>query len=495
MKKLILPALTACTLLLASCGSDSNASEPPILSITNSAISTNPALSSPEVGGGDKMMWFGRQNFTAKGELSALDSDAASYVISPSRVSKSDLNSLRKVFAIEDDFVTQDATMGGGYLSGDYRTGNTPMMYVSSDAMQYWNYQAPWSDTSSSVGCSAPSLSPGDTTSDVLPCAVPTPPENVPTATQAEDLFKQMLKDLGLSHRDFVIESYSSEWGAGASGYLTIDGVRSSLSWSASYGADAELLWASGVLADITKGANYPRIGTTQGIARLNSEYSQNWGGPLLRGDAAQSDMSVKSQSSTASPALSAPPAPADDTSDTSVTEPVTPDDTVVSSSDTQEMPVIEIEIVSVEEELVSLYGSDGSIYLVPGYAFLAPRESSWTPRYVVSALPDRFINKTSADSVETPDTDVSDTPPETLVSEPDDPGNSDAVTAVISQKDADTLLTKSESTAVKTATDNGWEVRIGQRDDESYALTADYRTNRVTLTIIAGKVTKVAVG
>ena len=250
MKKLILPALTACTLLLASCGSDSNASGPPILSITNSAISTNPALSSPQVGSEDKMMWAGRQNFTVKGELSALDSDAASYVISPSRVSKSDLNSLRKVFAIEDDFVAQKDNMGGGYLSGDYKTGNTPMMYVSSDAMQYWNYQAPWSDASTSVGCS----SPGGNTSDVLPCAVPTPPENVPTASQAEDLFKQMLKDLGLSHRDFVIESYASEWGAGASGYLTIDGVRSSLSWSASYGADAELLWASGVLADITKG-------------------------------------------------------------------------------------------------------------------------------------------------------------------------------------------------------------------------------------------------
>jgi hypothetical protein len=490
MKKLILPALTACTLLLASCGSDSNASGPPILSITNSAISTNPALSSPQVGSEDKMMWAGRQNFTVKGELSALDSDAASYVISPSRVSKSDLNSLRKVFAIEDDFVAQKDNMGGGYLSGDYKTGNTPMMYVSSDAMQYWNYQAPWSDASTSVGCS----SPGGNTSDVLPCAVPTPPENVPTASQAEDLFKQMLKDLGLSHRDFVIESYASEWGAGASGYLTIDGVRSSLSWSASYGADAELLWASGVLADITKGANYPRIGTTQGIARLNSE--QNWGGPLVRGDAAHSDMSVKSQSSTKSSAPSAPPVPADDTSDASVTKPVTPDDTVVSSSDTQEMPVIEIEIVSVEEELVSLYGSDGSIYLVPGYAFLAPRESSWTPRYVVTALPDRFINKTSADSVETPDTGVSDTPvPETMVSEPNDPDNSDVVPAVISQKDADTLLTKSESAAVKTATDKGWEVRIGQRDDESYALTADYRANRVTLTITADKVTKVAVG
>jgi len=159
-------------------------------------------------------------------------------------------------------------------------------------------------------------------------------------------------------------------------------------------------------------------------------------------------------------------------------------------------MPVIEIEIVSVEEELVSLYGSDGSIYLVPGYAFLAPRESSWTPRYVVTALPDRFINKTSADSVETPDTGVSDTPvPETMVSEPNDPDNSDVVPAVISQKDADTLLTKSESAAVKTATDKGWEVRIGQRDDESYALTADYRANRVTLTITADKVTKVAVG
>lgn len=64
------------------------------------------------------MMWMGPQHFTAVSDLPALDSDAPSYVISASDVAKRDLNSLREVFAIEDEFVAQDANMGGGYLAG-----------------------------------------------------------------------------------------------------------------------------------------------------------------------------------------------------------------------------------------------------------------------------------------------------------------------------------------------------------------------------------------
>ena len=37
--------------------------------------------------------------------------------------------------------------------------------------------------------------------------------------------------------------------------------------------------------------------------------------------------------------------------------------------------------------------------------------------------------------------------------------------------------------------------VRVGQRDDEMFALTKDYRMDRVTLTIVADEVTKVDVG
>ena len=322
-----------------------------------------------------------------------------------------------------------------------------------------------------------PPVAEGDTVTSVEPCSVPTPPENVPSAAQAEDLFEQMLKDLGLKPKDFITESYADEWNASVTGYLTIDGVRTSLSWSASYGADAELVWASGVLAEVAQAADYPRIGTAQGIERLNNDQQYGWGGPMVRGGVAYNDMAVASSETVVAP-------PVD--TDTTVSE-----ETVNIPNSSQEIPITEIEIVAVEEELVSLYGADGSIYLVPGYSFLAAEEWGYTPRYLVSALPDEFIEETSVDSVSTPPTDASGVPtPETI-----DPLNPVTDEPNITQEAADTLLTLSERAATQTAVSNGWEVRVGQRDDEMFMLTKDWIATRVTLTIVDGKVTQVDVG
>jgi hypothetical protein len=517
MKKIIVPALTVFTLFAVACGDDPDASGPPILRIAGGVSSDRNSADSSLVGApessGDKMMWMGQQYFTAVSDLPALDSDAPSYVISASDVARRDLNSLREVFAIKDEFVAQDANMGGGYLAGEYNTGDLPTMYVSADVTHYWSYQAPWSRSMTDVGCAIPPVAEGDTVTSVEPCSVPTPPENVPSAAQAEDLFEQMLKDLGLKPKDFITESYADDWNASVTGYLTIDGVRTSLSWSASYGADAELVWASGVLAEVTQAADYPRIGTAQGIERLNNDQQYGWGGPMARGGIAYDDMAVTSvDEAVASPG--APRALAQGIEPVSeeligVTVDTAPE-TLAGTVDTQPETlegtvdiieeyerVIEIEIVAVEEELLSLYGADGEIYLVPGYAFLAAQESGYTPRYLVSALPDEFIEQAGTDSVDVPTTDVMEPPvPETITPGSIDPGGPvvDAATG-ITQEAADTLLAMTEAEATKMAASNGWVVRVGQRDDEMFALTKDYRLDRVTLTIVADEVTKVDVG
>jgi len=537
MKKILVPVLTVFTLFGVACGDDPDASGPPILRITGEASGSNSSADSSLTGAPEsdpKMMWMGQQHFTAVGDLPSLDSDAPSYVISASDIAKRDLNSLRDVFSLKDEFVAQDANMGGGFLAGDYNTSVSPTMYVSADAMHYWSYQAPWSRSMTEVGCATPPVSEGDTVPSVEPpvaegdtdagvesCSVPTPPENVPSAAQAEDLFDQMLKDLGLKPKDFITESYADEWNASVTGYLTIDGVRTSLSWSASYGADAELVWASGVLAEVKQAADYPRIGTALGIERLNNDQQYGWGGPMARGGIGFDDTVVKSQGAPRALAQGIEPvseevvgvtvdAEPEIMPMTVTTEPETLEGTVdidpvngeanvtaVAPPDGQEMPVIEIEIVAVEEELLSLYGADGEIYLVPGYAFLAAQESGYTPRYLVSALPDEFIEQAGTDSVDVPTTDVMEPPvPETITPGSIDPGGPvvDAATG-ITQEAADTLLAMTEAEATKMAASNGWVVRVGQRDDEMFALTKDYRLDRVTLTIVADEVTKVDVG
>ena len=492
MKKIALPALTGLTLLLAACGGNPEASSPPVLRIAGSNNSAGAALGAPESVSSDRMMWMGRLNFTASGDLPSLDSEAPSYFISESNATKRELDSLREVFSIKDEFAAQDENMGGGYIAGDYNTGDTPVMYVSAGAMRYWSYQAPWSNSMPNVGCAMPSVTPDDTTADVLPCAIPTPPENMPSGEEVELMFKQMLKDLGLKSKDFIIEIYADEWSAGATGYLKIDGVLSPLMWSAYYGSDSQLTSASGVLAKVTPGADYPRIGVTQGIERLNDQ-QYGWGGPMVRGGAAYDDMAVGSSD-----------APSDSTqsnattSETTGTEPVntepaTLEGTVSSPYDSQEIPVTEIEIVAVEEELVSLYGADGSIYLVPGYSFLAAKESGYTPRYLVSALPDEFIEETNVDLIP-PYTYPADAP-EASTPAPINPSKPVADEPNITQEAADTLLTLSERAATEMAVSNGWEVRVGQRDDEMFMLTRDWIATRVTLTIVAGAVTQVDVG
>lgn len=64
-----------------------------------------------------------------------------------------------------------------------------------------------------------------------------------------------------------------------------------------------------------------------------------------------------------------------------------------------------------------------------------------------------------------------------------------------ITQARANALLTMSDSDAEMCAMNLDWTYRLGQRDDEIFAGTFDYRTDRVTVTVMKGFVTQVNVG
>jgi hypothetical protein len=498
MRKILVPALAVFTLFVASsCGDDPDASGPPILvlSAANGGgwSESAPAASDMAVADG-KMMWGYLQNFTAATDLPALDSNARSYTLSAGDVSTDSLNALKAAFGLTEDFVAQDASQGGGYLSGNY-DGKTPTLYVSSDPMHYWSFSPVWDESSMS---SRPCIIDSDTTyvptSDVPApiaeiCAEPAAPENVPTKAEAEELFATTVSALGANVDDLVIDSYADEWGANVNGYLKIDGVRSSLTWSIGYGANGEISWASGVLVDLQDGASYPRIGTTAALERLNSQQSDMWGDPMVRGGVAY-DTGVSSD-------IAATPAPEPASSDVEAavtTEPATSD--VAPTLDAPAPEVQEVSIVGVEEELVTLYGADGSIYLVPGYTFIAAAdEYGYVGRYTVSALPDEYMQVTDAvDAVPATDVPV----PDTAVALPSvDPAVDPTVAPDMSvaQEVADSVVGMSEAEATKTAEAKGLTVRVGSRDGEDFALTMDYRTDRVTLTVIADKVTAATPG
>ena len=489
MKKILVPALSVFALFaMSSCGDDPDASGPPILvlSAANGGGWSESAPAASDMAGADeKMMWAYQQNFTAATDLPALDSSARSYTLVAGDVSANSRNALKEAFGVTADFVAQDAEQGGGYLAGNY-DGTTPTLYVGSDAMRYWSYSPAWDQSSiSSRPCI---MEDAVATSDVpttdaakVICVEPAAPENVPTKAEAEELFAATMTALGVNNDDLILDSYSDEWGANVTGYLKIDGVRSPLSWSVGYGADASITWASGVFADVQDGASYPRIGTAAAIERLNSQQAGNWGGPMVRGGVTY-DTAVASD-------IAATPVPEPASSDVPTSDVVTETYPV---TDAPAPEIQEVSIVGVEEELVTLYGADGSIYLVPGYTFIAAEdEYGYAGRYTVSALPDEYMQVTDAvDAVPATDVPV----PDTAVATPSvDPAVDPDMS--VAQEVADSVVGMSEAEATKTAEAKGLTVRVGSRDGEDFPLTMDYRTDRVTLTVKADKVTAVTVG
>ncbi len=74
-------------------------------------------------------------------------------------------------------------------------------------------------------------------------------------------------------------------------------------------------------------------------------------------------------------------------------------------------------------------------------------------------------------------------------------PQADDADATAITQERADKLIGFTESDAESCALSLGWAFRVGERDGEGFALTADYSQQRVTVSVTNDLVTTVAVG
>ena len=83
--------------------------------------------------------------------------------------------------------------------------------------------------------------------------------------------------------------------------------------------------------------------------------------------------------------------------------------------------------------------------------------------------------------------------PPATVV--PVCPSPSDSDQTGIKRNRANALIGMSESKAEECAKSLNWGFRIGQRDNEMFALTRDYRLDRVTVIVMLGIITRVDVG
>jgi outer membrane biogenesis lipoprotein LolB len=76
-----------------------------------------------------------------------------------------------------------------------------------------------------------------------------------------------------------------------------------------------------------------------------------------------------------------------------------------------------------------------------------------------------------------------------------DCPQEDTADATAITQERADMLIGFTESDAESCALRLGWAFRVGERDGEGFALTADYSQQRVTVSVTNDLVTAVVIG
>lgn len=463
---------------LAACGDDPDGSATlPVLRVGSGSGAPEglASVSSDAAMGGEKAMYVPADwEFVVNGDLPALATDATAYVFSRGSEPTSDqLASLLEVFAVDGSFTKTTTDAGTDYewttWSVGPSDGSGPSLTVSDDGLLSWWYSEGWEEMS----VSRPAPSPDEPTEEWVE---PSPPANVPSASEAEASFRDLFARLGFGADQLIVDSYGDDWSAGAWAYVLVDGVRSSLTLSASFGENGRLTYAGGHLGRPDALATYPRIGTTAGLDRLRADYgsfmSPALGFPALDdGVVIEPDMAINDAS--APDSLPVDSLPADSLPVESLPpESVTPE-------------VITVEILTVEEEYILYWSIDGEVYLVPGYAFVAAEDEwGYRGRYTVPAIPSEYL-----DIVQPPVM----TEPMPIEPEPILPGEGEVIG--IAPADAEELIGMSESDAVSEAEVRGWVVRVVARDGEEFSITMDYSTERVNLTVEDDVVVKVYVG
>lgn len=540
--------IAAVSLALAACGSESE-SLPVIRIGAGSGGAVNAAADAPaESMGGDtaKMSMIAWLEYELGAELPALDGDAEGWTLSSDGVDAARLAALAEVLGVEGEVVAQPADMGGGWSVGS-TDGTGDSLWASADGPGWWSYSAAWDDTASGWACpdvavdpvpadigagsggeTAPAVEPPidqpvdpavgsdettadgstadvapDVTSDAAPgrggapdeCVEPEPPANVPTADEAEELFRAMLADLGVAAEGLTFESYADDWSASVYATREVDGMPTPLSWSASYGADAEVTYANGAFAEPVSAGMLPRVGTAAAFERLTSSDGGWWSmAPMARSAVSSSS----AESPTVGAAASATERAADDSAPTV--------DVMPTESEPVDVQPVTVTIVGVEESLWSVWDVDSTTWLVPAYDFIDADGG----RYTVPAVPDEMIETSVPETPEpiTPDTEAPITAAtEVPVTEPTD-GTASQDTVVDPTiappveidgpefpNGVESLIGLPEADAVAAVEAAGFEARIVARDGEYFAVTADYRVDRVNLEIVDEVITAASIG
>lgn len=369
--------------------------------------------------------------------------------------------------------------------------GSAPSIVLWDDAMLAWNYNSAWLHREE-IGCasagSAPVIAPdaGSATVDpampsettgpaeegatdsgepVTPddevvlepvpddCVAPEPPENVPSAAEAEAMSVEHLTAIGVDAASVTFETWADEWSASVTANSMFDGVVAQ-SWGFTYGENGELQYAWGNAATPEPVGPYTLIDLDAAIARLEDGTSGFSVAPG-RGDA----VGVPEPATvTNDPALDAP------ATDEPAPMPVEPDGGIGDGAEPLPEPEeITVTLVDVEADLWWVWDVHGSVWLVPAYRFIG-EDGTW---YTVPAVVDDFLVQVEP-SIPEPEP-MPDTPPA-------DPGDPASVQQYLG-------LPLDEFTAEVEA-DGFGPVRVVEIDGVPQAVTMDLLPGRVNVDV-----------
>jgi hypothetical protein len=223
-------------------------------------------------------------------------------------------------------------------------------------------------------------------------------------------------------------------------GLLTLGGIKTNLATQFIYGANGELMSASGPMIAIAMAGRFPILTPTEAVKRLNN--------PIYATIGSVTRLAATSSTSTSS-------------SDGS-------------SSSTTVVPITGVRFTLMETKLANL-----THMLLPAYTYFNIDGEVGT---VLAITNDHLVVPRDA-TVTTETVPVSGGVAPPTPSQPLDDNTSQQ------------LLGLPEAEATKVAMANGWVVRIAARDGEFFMLTQDYSKNRVNLSVKHGTVIAITVG
>lgn len=440
--------------VLAACGSGDSATPAKIrIGAAPSGANDGKLAASSEAAAGDRMIAPGlypqvRTVFELADGLSKPGGKfrAWRFPAKPEPVSQERKDALAQAFGLTGSWKAIPADQGGGETLAPTAGGAT--LFIGADAMQNWWYSPDWTRFPAQVGCAEPGVAVSDpvpadrsdatvesgsgsttgATADTTEvtkierCAVPAPPEGVPTADEAKARTIALLDDLGYDVDDFSVEAAGDQWGSWTTSWLLLDGQRAQLAVYVSYGAEGMITGAGGFLAQPEKADEYELVDLDVAVKRLNDQ-SGTWfgayGGPNVRTAAVDTGaVSAVAADGAAGSGASSSGGSAD------ATEPAPPDATVEPTGDTGELtepstvpgelvdpvettivtttvPVEEVTVTltKVRVELTQVWDTDGTIWLLPSYVFSTKDQGE----YSVLALADEYIEFAQPDVVPMP--------------------------------------------------------------------------------------------